>query len=79
MLPTPHIVARYAELHREALRSEVHRDRLAATCRPDASKTQRTTSRVWSAASSLLTSLLGESLPGRHATGKSNPATRGAL
>jgi hypothetical protein len=79
MLPTPHIVARYAELHREALRSEVHRDRLAATCRPDASLLQRTTRRAWRATSSWLTSRSPETVAGGHATGRGFPSSRGAL
>jgi hypothetical protein len=79
MMPAPSIVSRYGALHQEALRSEVHHDRLAATCEPDASLLQRTTRRVRSAASSLLTSLYGETLPGRHGTGRSDPATHGAL
>lgn len=79
MVFSPPIVSRYGEIRQAELRAEVRRDRLAAICEPDASLLHRTTRRVRSAASSLLTSAYGETLPGRHGTGKSDPATHGAL
>jgi hypothetical protein len=53
MMTAPSIVARYAELHGEALRSEAQRDRLAAPCQPNVSLLQRVTRRAWRAAAPL--------------------------
>ena len=79
MMTAPSIVSRYGELHREALRFEVQRDRLAATCQPDTSLLQRTTRRAWRAASSLLAPRFREALAGGHTTGGGIASSRGAL
>ena len=79
MLPTPHIVARYAELHREALRSEVHRDRLAATCQPDVSAMRRITARLETAAMARIVAPFARTSPMPPASDMRDPLTRGAM
>lgn len=79
MMSAPPIVSRYGELHREELRAEVRRDRLAATCTPNPSAMRRTTRRARIAASSLLATLFAGASRVPPASGRSDPATRGAL
>lgn len=79
MLTAPPIVSRYSELHQEALRLEVHRDRLAASCQPDASAMRRTTSRLRIAAVARITAPFARPSAMAPASDLRDPLTRGAM
>ena len=79
MLPTPHPISRYSELHQELLRLEVRRDRLAATCQPDASAIGRITARLRLAAMARIMAPFARTSPMPPASDMRDPLIRGAM